>query len=211
MAVSDLPPGMSYNPSERSRRLPGSAPALTGFCIATYLALYQVGVIAAVWEPFFGNGSRLLLKQSAVAHLLPIPDAALGAAVYLLEVITGAIGGRAAGEPRRGWSSRSGRSLSRLELRASCWSFSNRCFSAHSARSAWPRPFAPFWRRWPRRRRCWPRRGTALGSARARPIPPIVKNPPIPKDYPCGYIICTFLASCDRLLLGGSLSRSSAQ
>ncbi len=95
MAESDLPPGSSSNPSERSRRLPGFVFALAGFGVASYLALYQMGVVAEVWEPFFGNGSRLLLKQSPVAHLLPIPDAALGAFAYLVEAITGAVGGRA--------------------------------------------------------------------------------------------------------------------
>ena len=94
MAESHLPPGMRYNPSEWPRRLPGVALAVAGCCIATYLALYQTGVVAEVWEPFFGNGSRLLLRQSAVARLLPVPDAALGAVAYLAEAILGAVGGR---------------------------------------------------------------------------------------------------------------------
>jgi uncharacterized membrane protein len=67
--------------------------ALAGCGIATYLALYQVDVLPSVWEPFFGNGSTVILKQSAIAHLLPIPDAALGAVVYLLEALAELPGG----------------------------------------------------------------------------------------------------------------------
>jgi hypothetical protein len=68
--------------------------ALAGCGIATYLALYQVGILAHVWEPFFGAGSRVILRESAVARLLPVPDAALGAVVYLIEVAAECFGGR---------------------------------------------------------------------------------------------------------------------
>lgn len=67
---------------------------MIGFAIAGYLALYQLRVINNVWEPFFGEGSRIILN-SKVSHFLPIPDAALGAFSYLLDAITGIIGGRA--------------------------------------------------------------------------------------------------------------------
>ena len=89
----DGPPGWVYNPSDWSQRLPIIALALAGFGIATYLALYQWGVLARVWEPFFGDGSRVILNSS-VSHLLPVPDAALGAFGYLLDAVTGVIGGR---------------------------------------------------------------------------------------------------------------------
>jgi uncharacterized membrane protein len=94
MLDPDIPPGWSYNPSEWSERLPVLVLALAGCGIAAYLALYQVGVIPNVWEPFFGKGSSLILRQSSVAHLLPIPDAALGAVAYLLEAIADGVGGR---------------------------------------------------------------------------------------------------------------------
>jgi uncharacterized membrane protein len=58
-----------------------------------YLALYQWEVLARVWEPFFGEGSRVILTSS-VSHLLPVPDAALGAFGYLLDAVAGLIGGR---------------------------------------------------------------------------------------------------------------------
>jgi uncharacterized membrane protein len=92
--ANDTPPGWSFNPSEWRRRLPAFVLALIGLSIATYLTLFQVGIFTEVWEPFFGNGSRLLLKQSSIAHLLPIPDAALGATAYLLDAILDFAGGR---------------------------------------------------------------------------------------------------------------------
>lgn len=88
------PPGWSGNPSSWSQRLPIVALAIGGAGIAAYLALYQLRVIGGVWEPFFGDGSRLILNSS-VSRVLPIPDAALGALGYLLDALTGIIGGRA--------------------------------------------------------------------------------------------------------------------
>lgn len=89
----DVPPGWDYNPSLWGQRLPIVGLALVGFAIAGYLALYQWDVFASVWEPFFGDGSRVVLNSS-VSHILPIPDAALGAGGYLLDAVTGAVGGR---------------------------------------------------------------------------------------------------------------------
>lgn len=87
------PPGWSYNPSSWSERLPLIALAIVGLGIAGYLALVQLGVIPRAWEPFFGRGSETIL-HSGVSRLLPVPDAALGAAGYLLDAVSGAIGGR---------------------------------------------------------------------------------------------------------------------
>ena len=88
------PPGWSVNPSTWRQRLPIVALALVGTAIALYLALYQWGVIGQVWEPFFGDGSVRIL-DSWVSKVLPVPDAALGAAGYLLDAVTGVVGGRA--------------------------------------------------------------------------------------------------------------------
>lgn len=90
---SDVPAGWSYNPSSWPERLPIVGLALVGFVIAGYLALYQLRFFVDVWEPFFGDGSRIILNSS-VSRILPIPDAALGAFGYLLDAITGVIGGR---------------------------------------------------------------------------------------------------------------------
>jgi uncharacterized membrane protein len=95
MGESGVPPGWDYNPSAWRERLPILLLGLAGAGIATYLALYQVGIVTTVWEPFFGSGSRFLLKQSLVARFLPIPDAALGAFAYLAAVLADAVGGPA--------------------------------------------------------------------------------------------------------------------
>jgi uncharacterized membrane protein len=91
--TDDIPPGWSHNPSAWPRRLPGLILALTGLGIATYLGLYQLHVVATVWEPFFGAGSRYILRESSIARLLPVPDALLGAFLYFLEFLAENFGG----------------------------------------------------------------------------------------------------------------------
>jgi uncharacterized membrane protein len=91
---SDTPPGWSYNPSSWSERLWIVGVAGIGLAVSGYLALYQVGVVKQVWEPWFGSGSQTVLN-SFLSHLLPIPDAALGAFAYALDAVTGVIGGQA--------------------------------------------------------------------------------------------------------------------
>jgi uncharacterized membrane protein len=88
-----VPPGWSYNPSSWSERVPLIILAVVGGLIATYLALCQTGVVNSVWDPFFGTGSQTILKSS-VSRILPIPDAALGALGYVLDAVSGAIGGK---------------------------------------------------------------------------------------------------------------------
>jgi uncharacterized membrane protein len=87
-----IPPSWDYNPSAWSQRWPLIFIAFVGFLIALYLGLYQLRVIPAVWEPFFGDGSVKVLN-SAISKALPVPDALLGAFGYVLDVITGIIGG----------------------------------------------------------------------------------------------------------------------
>lgn len=72
-------------------RRPVALLAIAGFAIASYLAAYQLGLLTDVWEPFFGNGAKLVL-HSFVSRLLPLPDAALGAIAYLIEVVAALIG-----------------------------------------------------------------------------------------------------------------------
>lgn len=60
--------------------------------MAGYLALYQYGAFERVWEPFFGDGSSIILSSS-ISYLLPIPDAALGAFGYLVDFVAGVVGG----------------------------------------------------------------------------------------------------------------------
>jgi hypothetical protein len=88
-----IPDGWNYNPSSWRERLPLVGVALAGAGIASYLAACQLGWVSRVWEPFFGDGSQVIL-HSAVSRMLPIPDAALGALGYLVDAVTGLVGGR---------------------------------------------------------------------------------------------------------------------
>lgn len=90
---SVLPPGWRENPSSWAQRIPIVVLALVGTTIAAYLAAFQLEVVDEVWEPFFGDGSRRILTSS-VSTVLPIPDAALGAIGYLVDAVTGIVGGR---------------------------------------------------------------------------------------------------------------------
>jgi len=87
-----IPTGFAANPSRMSKRLPLAVLALGGALVALYLTLYQVDVIGAVWEPFFGDGSRKIL-DSSLARSLPVPDAALGVVAYLAEIVLDLTGG----------------------------------------------------------------------------------------------------------------------
>lgn len=87
-----IPPGWEYNPATWSQRIPIVVLAIIGFFIAGYLSLYQLEIIDSVYEPFFGDGSVKILN-SKISHILPIPDAALGAFGYLVDAVTGVIGG----------------------------------------------------------------------------------------------------------------------
>jgi len=91
--MSEIPNGWDYNPSTWRQRIPIVVLALIGFLIAAYLALFQMKIIPDVWEPFFGGDSRKILT-SFISHLLPVSDAALGAAGYLLDAVAGIIGGK---------------------------------------------------------------------------------------------------------------------
>jgi hypothetical protein len=95
---ADFPPGWNYNPAAWSQRLPIVALALVGFAVAMYLSLYQWRVIDHVFEPFFGGGSRHILRESSVSRLtekyVGVPDAFMGALGYFADAVAGMIGGR---------------------------------------------------------------------------------------------------------------------
>lgn len=84
---------MSASPSRWRHRLPVVVLSLAGLVIATALTLFQIGVLDAVWEPFFGNGSREVLTSS-ISRALPVPDASLGMVAYLAEAVLESIGER---------------------------------------------------------------------------------------------------------------------
>src|SRR5690606_35833532 len=91
----DIPPGWNYNPSGRSQRAPIIGVAFLGFFIAQYMAAFQLGFHDAPWDPFFPDGTRSVLT-SDVSKAFPVSDAGLGAFAYLIEALTGFVGG-----PRR--------------------------------------------------------------------------------------------------------------
>lgn len=87
----DTPPGWDYSPSSWTNRLPIIILAFVGLFISRYLAAYQLGHIDAAWDPFFGDGTEVIIT-SAVSEAWPVADAGLGATVYVLEILTGVIG-----------------------------------------------------------------------------------------------------------------------
>jgi hypothetical protein len=98
MRQTDIPPGWSSNPAAWRKRIPAACLAQAGLAIATCLALFQYGVFASIWDPFFGNGSRTVLTSSVSNTVvqytgIPIKDAALGALAYLIELIADLVGG----------------------------------------------------------------------------------------------------------------------
>lgn len=99
MSHTDIPPGWRSNPSAWQKRLLAACLASAGFVIALCLALFQYGMFRSIWEPFFGDGSRKVLTSDISNTVerytgLPIKDAALGAAAYLVELIADLAGDR---------------------------------------------------------------------------------------------------------------------
>jgi uncharacterized membrane protein len=88
-------PMQRLSPSRSSRRLPIAALAAVGMCVAIYLSLYQLRVIATVWDPLFGHGSELVLDShvsQAIRRFTIVPDSILGAMAYACELILALIG-----------------------------------------------------------------------------------------------------------------------
>lgn len=95
----NVPPGWDRSPSSWFQRLPIIILAFVGFFISRYMAAYQLGHIQEVWDPFFAgnpinakNGTEEIIT-SYISAAWPVSDAGLGAMVYLLEILTGLIGG----------------------------------------------------------------------------------------------------------------------
>ena len=88
-------PPFHRNPSAWSQRIPLCILAGIATVIASYMALFQWGLIASVWDPLFGPGSERVLTSPAAKTMdrwLHIPDAAFGAWGYLSEVVLGLVG-----------------------------------------------------------------------------------------------------------------------
>jgi len=93
MPGPETPPGWSYNPSSWVERGPIIAMAFLGFFLSRQLAAYQLGHVGRAWDPFFGDGTRRVL-ESDVSRAWPVSDAGLGAASYMIEALSGFMGGR---------------------------------------------------------------------------------------------------------------------
>src|SRR4051812_44855454 len=90
MAVASETPHERHRSRSRSRLVALVTLAVVGCPLSLYLTSFQLGLVADVWDPLFGAGSRRVLT-SAVAQLLPVPDASLGAIVYALDAILAAL------------------------------------------------------------------------------------------------------------------------
>jgi len=93
MSGPDIPPGWDYSPSSWTQRIPIIFLAFIGLYVSRYLAAYQLGHIGNAWDPYFGEGTERIIT-SDVSKAWPVPDAGLGAVTYVLEILTGIIGGR---------------------------------------------------------------------------------------------------------------------
>ena len=94
----DVPPGWAFSPSSWMQRLPIIGLAVIGLLISRHLTAYQLGHIDGIWDPVFPgtrgeglNGSEDI-TTSSVSEAWPIPDAGVGAVVYMMEIITGMMG-----------------------------------------------------------------------------------------------------------------------
>lgn len=88
-------PPFRYNASSWSQRVPICALALVGCGAATYMGLYQWGLIDSVWDPVFGEQSAKVLRSPtslAMERWTLIPDAILGAFAYLGDAVYGLAG-----------------------------------------------------------------------------------------------------------------------
>lgn len=87
------PPGWSYNPSSWPQRWIMIALGFLGFVVSRYLAMFQLGYINHVWDPFFGfeSGTKKVLNSN-MSHMWPISDGGLGAVSYTFEFLMGYMG-----------------------------------------------------------------------------------------------------------------------
>lgn len=90
-----IPDGWTVSPSSWLQRIPIIALAFVGLFCSMYMTSYQLGYIDHAWDPFFGDASATGTERvigSDISEAFPVPDAGLGAVVYLLEILLGIIG-----------------------------------------------------------------------------------------------------------------------
>ena len=87
------PPGWTYNPSSWPQRWIMIVLGFIGLVVSRYLAMFQLGYIDYVWDPFFGfaSGTKKVL-DSKMSHMWPISDGGLGGISYTFEFLMGYMG-----------------------------------------------------------------------------------------------------------------------
>lgn len=93
--VDAIPDPWDYNPSAWSQRIPICVLAMVAFFIATYMGLYQWGMIDDVWDPVFGDQTASVLDSDVsekMRYWFLVPDAIFGALAYLGDAIFGLAG-----------------------------------------------------------------------------------------------------------------------
>lgn len=79
-----------WNPSSWPHRVSIAALAAVAFVIASYMGLYQLGLIRDVWDPVFGDQSRRVLDSDLselMSRWLRVGDAVFGALAYLGDIV----------------------------------------------------------------------------------------------------------------------------
>lgn len=88
-------PPFPYNASSWRQRIPICVLASIACVIATYMGLFQWGLVSSVWDPVFGNQTeKVLLSKTSeqMRRWMLVPDAILGAIAYLGDAIYGLAG-----------------------------------------------------------------------------------------------------------------------
>ena len=91
MGGPDVPPGWRYTPSSWLQRLPIAALAVFGILISRYLTAYQLGHIDRAWDPFFGDGTMVIIT-SDMSQAWPVADAGVGTVAYIMELLMAVMG-----------------------------------------------------------------------------------------------------------------------
>jgi len=92
-----VPAGWDASPSSWSQRLPVIILAFVGLFCSLYMGAYQLEYIDHIWDPFFSGdpdqpSGTVQVITSDISEAFPVPDAGLGAVVYMLEILLGVIG-----------------------------------------------------------------------------------------------------------------------
>lgn len=92
-----IPVGWTASPSSWFQRLPVIGLAFVGLFSSLYMGSYQLGHIETIWDPFFSGGPNApsgtaQVITSDISEAFPVPNAGLGAVVYMLEILLGVIG-----------------------------------------------------------------------------------------------------------------------